>query len=173
VAGGKLTTMRSMGEEAVDRLIDLLRARGLDRPLRPCATRTRRLPGALRPPDLGDHELATDVKARLEHAYGARAGQVAAVAAANPALARRLSPDLPYLRAEVVFAARHDHAAEVEDVLRRRVPLFRDSLDQGLAVTEDVAHLLAEELAWPAARRDQSAAAYRRAVAASSAWRGE
>ena len=39
VAGGKLTTMRRMGEEAVDRLVDLLRSRGVDRPLRPCQTR--------------------------------------------------------------------------------------------------------------------------------------
>src|SRR5688572_11453511 len=115
VAGGKLTTMRSMGEEAVDRLVELLRARGVDRPLSDCQTRTRPLPGATHPPDLEGYELAGDVKARLLHAYGSRAGQVAALAAASEGQSRRLSPDLPYLRAELTFAARHDHALEVED----------------------------------------------------------
>jgi glycerol-3-phosphate dehydrogenase len=173
VAGGKLTTMRSMGEEAVDRLIEVLRARGIDRPLDRCVTRTRPLPGAAHPAQLGGYELAADVKTRLLHAYGARAGQVAALAAAHPTLGRRLTPDLPYLRAEVVFAARHDHAVEVEDVLRRRVPLFRDGQDQGLSVAEETARLLGEELGWSDARRARSLADYRAAVAASSRWRTE
>jgi glycerol-3-phosphate dehydrogenase len=173
VAGGKLTTMRRMGEEAVNQLVELLRARGLDRPVDRCVTRTRPLPGAIHPADLGTHELATDVKNRLAHAYGARAGQVAALAAANPALSRRLDPTLPYLRAEVVFGARHEHALEVEDVLRRRVPLFRDAVDQGLRVADETARLLADELGWSPARRERSLAAYRAAVATSSRWRNE
>jgi len=173
VAGGKLTTMRSMGEEAVDRLVELLRARGVDRPLDSCRTRTRPLPGAIHPADLDGYELSADVKARLQGAYGARAGQVAAMAATAPALARRLSPDLPYLRAELTFAARHDHALEVEDVLRRRVPLFRDAADQGLSVAEDAARILGDELGWTAARRARSVEGYRAAVEASSRWRSE
>jgi glycerol-3-phosphate dehydrogenase len=173
VAGGKLTTMRSMAEEAVDRLVELLRARGLDRPLGPCATRTRPLPGAAGPADLGGYELAADVRTRLQHAYGARAGQVAALSVARPALAGRLYPDLPYLRAEVAFAARHDLAFEVEDVLRRRVPVFRDSADQGLGVAEETARLLGEELGWSAARQARSVADYRAAVETSARWRQE
>jgi glycerol-3-phosphate dehydrogenase len=173
VAGGKLTTMRSMGEEAVDRLVELLRARGVDRPLAGCQTRTRPLPGATHPADLGGYELAGDVKTRLQDAYGSRAGQVAALAATSPALARRLYPDLPYLRAELTFAARHDHAVEVEDVLRRRLPLFRDSADQGLSVAEDAARILGDELGWTPARRTRSLADYRLAVEASSRWRSE
>jgi glycerol-3-phosphate dehydrogenase len=173
VAGGKLTTMRKMAEEAVDRLIDLLQARGVDRPLGPCLTRTRPLPGAAHSADLASYELAGDVKARLLHAYGGRAGQVAALAAASPAMGRRLAPDLPYLRAEIAFAVRHDLAVEVEDVLRRRVPLFRDAADQGLAVAEDAGRILGEELGWSSTRRERSVAEYRAAVAASSRWRSE
>jgi glycerol-3-phosphate dehydrogenase len=173
VAGGKLTTMRRMGEEAVDGLVELLRARGVDRPLGPCVTRTRPLPGGTSPPELSGYELASDVKHRLENAYGARAGQVAALAAAHPALARRLVPDLPYLRAEVTFAVRHDHALEVEDVLRRRVPLFRDAHDHGLGAAEETARVLGDELGWSPARRERSVAAYRAAVNASERWRRE
>lgn len=172
VAGGKLTTMRSMGEEAVDLLVDLLRVRGVDRPLAPCTTRKRPLPGAVRPlrAELDAHELAADVKTRLASAYGCRAPLVAALAVTHPALARRLAPDLPYLRAEVLFAVRHDHAATVEDALRRRMPLFRDAADQGLAAAGDAARLIGDELGWSEAQRTRNIDEYRRAVASSRAW---
>jgi glycerol-3-phosphate dehydrogenase len=173
VAGGKLTTMRSMAEQAVDQLIELLRDRGFDRALSPCVTSFRPLPGAARAPDLDGFELAGDVRAHLVATYGARAGQVAALAAGHEALARRLVPGLPYLRAEVTFAARRDHAFEVEDVLRRRVPLFSDAPAQGLEVAEDVAHLVGAELNWSPARRVRSLASYRAAVATAARWRQE
>jgi glycerol-3-phosphate dehydrogenase len=73
----------------------------------------------------------------------------------------------------VLFAVRHDLAVEVEDVLRRRVPLFRDASDQGIAAAEDVGRILAEELGWTPTRRERSVAEYRAAVAASSRWRTE
>jgi glycerol-3-phosphate dehydrogenase len=173
VAGGKLTTMRRMGEEVVDRLVDLLRARGLDRPLARCQTATRPLPGGGHPPDLDGHELAGDVRTRLESAYGARAAQVAALASTHEGLARRLVPDLPYLRAEVVFAARHDHALQLEDVLCRRIPVFRDTPDQGASVLEDVSHLLAAELAWSESTRTRNAERYRASIASATSWRAE
>lgn len=173
ITGGKLTTMRRMAEEAVDRLAELLRDRGLDRPIGACVTRTRPLPGGGEASSLGDHELADDVAERLRSAYGKRAAQVLALAAADERLASRLVSGLPYLRAEVLFAARHDHACEVEDVLRRRVPLFRDAPDQGLSVATDVAALLGSELGWSPARRDASVAAYRASVEASRRWLAE
>ena len=85
----------------------------------------------------------------------------------------RLVPDLPYLAAEALFAVRHEHALEVEDVLRRRVPLFRSDRDQGLGCAAAVADILAAELGWSPARREQSLAAYQEAVAASRRWRQE
>jgi glycerol-3-phosphate dehydrogenase len=173
VAGGKLTTMRRMGEEAVDRLVELLRERGVDRPLAPCSTATRPLPGGARAADLDDHELAADVRARLVTAYGGRAGQVATLAATHEPLAHRLAADLPYLRAEVVFAARHDRTVELEDVLCRRVPLFRDAIDRGLSVVEEVADLIGGELDWTPAQRARSVDRYRSVVATADRWRQE
>jgi glycerol-3-phosphate dehydrogenase len=172
VAGGKLTTMRRMGEETVDRLIELLATRGVDRPLARCSTRTRPLPGGDgAASSLDRHELGTDVRAHLVTAYGARAGQVLAMAAPDPSLAERLCPELPYLRVEALFAIRQDHACEVEDVLRRRVLLFRDDREQGLGVAGLVADMLARELGWSPARRARSLRAYEDAVARSRAWR--
>jgi glycerol-3-phosphate dehydrogenase len=171
VAGGKLTTMRRMAQEAVDRLADLLRARGLDRPIGRCQTATRPLPGGTHPPQLDGHELAGDVRTRLCSAYGSRAAAVAALAVGHEGLARRILPDLPYLRAEVVFAARHDHAVEIEDVLRRRVPIFRDAPDQGASALEDVSRLMGAELDWSEPRRARSVARYQEAAATARMWR--
>ncbi len=173
IAGGKLTTMRRIGEEVTDRLVELLRDRGLDRRLGACLTRTRPLPGGARTAALDDHELGSDVKERLRGAYGGRAGQVAALANTSELLARRLSPELPYLRAEVAFAARHDRVVEVEDVLRRRIPIFRDAPDQGLSVVDEVARIMGDELGWSPSRRAHSVHAYRTTVDASRLWRHE
>ncbi len=170
VAGGKLTTMRNMAEEAVDRLVDLLRDRGVDCRVDRCATRTRPLPGGVRPGNLDAYQLAPDVKARLLAAYGARAGQVAALAASSESLAGRLVPDLPYLRAEVAFAVRADRAVHVEDVLGRRIPLLRDTPDQGLSVADEVANAMGHDLGWSAEQRSRSIARYRAAAALARRW---
>ncbi len=171
VAGGKLTTMRRMAQEGVDQLVELLRARGVDRPIGRCVTRHAPLPGTATPlPTLEDHELAPDVRSHLLDSYGARAAMVLAIAVGRDDLCARLVPDLPYLRAEIVFAARHELAVEVDDVLRRRVPLFRQMDDQGLRVLDDVAAMLAHEFNWSAARRDFSVAAYRKVVDLSRRW---
>jgi glycerol-3-phosphate dehydrogenase len=174
IAGGKLTTLRRMGEEAVDRVVEALHAGGFERALGPCATPERPLPGGGSPPaTLAEADLAPDVAARLATAYGGRADEILAPAQASADLSRRLDPELPYLRAEIVHAVRAEHARSVEDVLRRRVPLYRDARDQGLAAAEDVATILARELAWTPERRARSLADYRAAVARSRRWRAE
>jgi glycerol-3-phosphate dehydrogenase len=181
VAGGKLTTMRSMGEQAVDRLIEVLRDRGFDAPLRPCSTQRRPLPGgegmdvqvSTALPTL--HELSEDVRLHLLSSYGMRAPSVMALAATlgPDGLHRRLVAELPYLVAEVLFAVRHEHARSVEDVLRRRLPLFRTDRDQGLGCVESVASVIETELAWDARQRVASVRAYRAAVDESRRWRDE
>jgi len=169
VAGGKLTTMRSMGEEAVDRAIAILHERGLEAALRPCQTRTRALPGAGKV-DLGSFALAPDIAAHLGETYGARVDQVLALVAADASLGRQLDAELPYIAAEIPFAIRSDLACEVEDVLRRRVPLALFSKTHGLDVAEETATLLARDRGWSVERRARSLAAYRAAIATSRLW---
>jgi glycerol-3-phosphate dehydrogenase len=169
VAGGKLTTMRSMAEDAVNRAIGILRDRGLKGGLRPCQTRTRPLPGAGKA-RLGSVDLAPDIAAHLGETYGARADQVLALVTADASLGRRLDPELPYLAAELLFAIRSDLACEVEDVLRRRVPLALFSKTNGLSVAEETADLLAIERGWSKERRAQSLLQCRTIVTASHTW---
>jgi glycerol-3-phosphate dehydrogenase len=174
VAGGKLTTMRRMGEDTVDLALRQLLAAGFEGAVTPCATATRPLPGSGPPPaSLSTTGLDTDVSDRLALAYGSRAGQVQALLAASPALADRIDPPLPYIWAEVVQAVRHDHARTIADVLTRRVPIFRDSPDQGLAAAPRVGAILGEELDWDGARRGRELAAYEAVVTRSRRWREE
>ena len=70
--------------------------------------------------------------------------ELGAAIAADRTLGQRLDPELPYVWAEVEFAARHDLARTVEDVLARRVPLLLVSRDQGLGVCDKVAGMLAQ-----------------------------
>ena len=66
-----------------------------------------------------------------------------------------------------------EHARAVADVLRRRVPLFRDARDQGLGAAERVAAILSDELGWPPTRRERALADYRSAVEQSRRWRDD
>jgi glycerol-3-phosphate dehydrogenase len=174
IAGGKLTTLRRMGEDAIDRVVDTLRAAGFEGPIGACATPDRPLPGgAGAPAALAAAALPPDVTARLASAYGSRAEAVVELARSSPDLAHRIDPELPYLRAEIVHAARSEHAREIADVLRRRIPLYRDARDQGLAAAEDVATILARELGWSPVRRERSLTDYRAAVERSRRWRSD
>ena len=167
VAGGKLTTLRRMAEETVDVVVDMLRAAGLERALAPCTTGQRPLPGGGAPPDLTTQR--PDVAARLA-TYGSRASAVLALAN-DPGLGSRIDPALPYLWAEVVHATRFEEARRLTDVLIRRLPLFRDAADQGLAAARRAARLAGDELGWSEARRDAELAHYREAVEVSRKWR--
>lgn len=172
VVGGKLTTFRRMAEQTTDLVVDLLRDRGVERAIGPCLTRERPLPGAGAPPSpFGDHELGDDVRAHLLATYGSRAADVLAEIDDAPELARRIDLELPYLWAEVVHAARAEHALDVDDALSRRVPLLRDARDQGLGAVEHAADLMARVLDWSPERRARGVERYRAAVASTRRWR--
>jgi glycerol-3-phosphate dehydrogenase len=172
VAGGKLTTLRLIAEQVVDRVVEILRNAGREEPIGPCVTATRPLPGAGGAPESQRaHELAPDVLERITSAYGARAGRVLALLSDAPDLARRIDPALPYVWAEVVHAARAEHARTLTDVLARRIPLLRDARDQGLGAAARAADLVGGVLDWSPARRTQAVADYQTAVDVSRRWR--
>jgi glycerol-3-phosphate dehydrogenase len=77
--------------------------------------------------------------------YGADAGEIR-VLAKDPALAKQLHPELPYIAAEVVWAARAEMARSVEDVLARRTRSLFLNARAAVAMAEPAARLLAAEL---------------------------
>ena len=155
VTGGKLTTYREMAEDTVDEVLRLLGRRARVR------TRRLRLHGAGSVPSRAD---ATTT--HLVGRFGTDADQVLALVAADPRLGEPLVPGLPYLRAEVVHAARAEMALDVDDVLDRRTRARLLDREGSMAAADDVATLLGAELGWDAAEVARRAERYRNALAA-------
>ena len=134
ITGGKWTTYRHMAEDCVDHAITLGRLPDLD-----CATKNLKIHGYAKEPE--------GLAAAEEHfaVYGADAAEIAELVR-DPRLAERLHPDLPYIGAEVVWAARMEMAHTVEDVLARRTRALFLNAGAARAMAEPVARLLAEEL---------------------------
>jgi glycerol-3-phosphate dehydrogenase len=131
IAGGKWTTYRRMAEDCVDQAATLASL-----PERTCTTRNLRIHGHCEDADRhGD--LAV---------YGADAAGIQALCQGEPMLAARLHPDLPYVMAEAVWAARFEMARTVEDVLARRTRALFLNARAARAVARHVAQVLAREL---------------------------
>ncbi len=158
VTGGKLTTYRRMAADAVDAVVTILGEGGRSR------TRHLRLFGGegIDPPvaalEPSEHE-------HLTGRFGTETGTVLGLVADDSRLGDPLVPRLPYLRAEAVYAARHEMAHTLDDVLSRRTRARLLARDDSARAAVDVADLLAPELGWSPAERDQQVASYRAAVA--------
>ena len=66
----------------------------------------------------------------------------------RPGLSSTLPGSKDYLAVEVAYAARHEGALHLDDVLTRRTRLSIESWDRGLAATKQVADLMGAELGW-------------------------
>jgi glycerol-3-phosphate dehydrogenase len=184
IAGGKLTTYRRMARQAVDETLKLMAELGEAVEVTRATTKARPLPGAegLAQPDLegvaaigrrlmDEHGLDVDTATHLCGVYGTRAPVIGARIKADRTLGERIDPELPYVWAEIEFAATHDLARTVEDVLARRVPLLLVGRDQGLSICERVADQLQAIHGWTAEQRAAMLDEYRAEVALSRRWR--
>ncbi|HVX23592.1 MAG TPA: glycerol-3-phosphate dehydrogenase/oxidase [Acidimicrobiales bacterium] len=89
--------------------------------------------------------------------YGTEADAVRQLAEERPELAEPVVPGLPYLGAEVVYAARAEMAQSLDDVLSRRTRALLQQARASAAVAGRVADLLAPELGWsPEQAADQA-----------------
>ena len=133
ITGGKWTTYRRMAEDAVDQAVLVA---GL--PESDCRTRKLRIHGWLKNMDSAD-PLAD---------YGSDAVHIRRLIDADPRLDERLHPALPYRKAEVVWAVRSEMAQTLDDVLARRMRALILDAAASIAIAEDVARLMAGELAY-------------------------
>ena len=69
-------------------------------------------------------------------------------------------PGLPYLAAEAVFAARHEMAVTLDDILSRRTRARLLARDDSAAAAPDVAALVGPILGWDDAERARQVKAY-------------
>ena len=160
ITGGKLTTWRRMAKMAVDRIVE---RDGRDAPCR-----TDEIPlGAPVDADSLPAVPGVDDESRAELAarYGHAAQLVLRLAEVDPALAQRISPELPDIAAEAAYAAGHEQAHTVADVLLRRTRL--GLLDAHRLCEPDaegprvVAEAMAGQLGWDSARVEREIQAWR------------
>ena len=151
IAGGKYTTYRVMARDAVDAV-----AHGLDGKVAPSCTDSVPLAGADGYIALWNsrHALARSSGlhvARIEHLlhrYGSLISEVLELIAADPSLGKPLTGADDYLRAEVVYAASHEGARHLDDVLARRTHVSIEAWDRGLSAAEEAATLMAGPMRW-------------------------
>lgn len=157
VSGGKYTTYRMMAEQTVDAVLGVLGDRPADRPTQ---TVTRRLIGAADRHTLDgiaaalapEAALAPAVAARLVARHGTQAPGVVALGS-ELGLLHGLVEGEDHLEAEVAWAARHELALSIDDVLSRRMRIVHELPDRAAAIAPRVAAILGAELDWDAARQ--------------------
>ncbi|HWF53494.1 MAG TPA: glycerol-3-phosphate dehydrogenase/oxidase [Solirubrobacteraceae bacterium] len=165
ITGGKLTTWRRMAKMAVDRLVER------DGRTAPCRTAEialglpiddRRLPRVEGVPETSYAALAAR--------YGHAAEKVLQTASERGELAQPMIAGLPDLLAEAPFAARHEQARSVADVVLRRTRLGllagREVCAPDSELPGRVARALAPELGWDAVRIGHEVERFREAAAA-------
>jgi glycerol-3-phosphate dehydrogenase len=173
IAGGKLTTYRVMGKDAVDAAVHSL-ARTAWGAVPASVTERVRLLGAdgyeARCNQVASLAEGSGLHpARVEHLlgrYGSLVDQLLALVAAEPRLARPLAGAEDYLAAEVVYAASHEAALHLDDVLTRRTRISIETFDRGVAAARPAAELMGEVLGWDEVRVKEEVDHYLRRVEA-------
>ncbi|HEV3468278.1 MAG TPA: glycerol-3-phosphate dehydrogenase/oxidase [Pyrinomonadaceae bacterium] len=165
VVGGKLTTYRSLAEEATELLF-----RQLGREAPPCATARTPLPGAavadfasFSDSFVNESVLPRPSAARLLSVYGARATEVERLAREHAALRSCISEETGSVGAEVVYAFRSELAETLVDCLMRRTMTGLNSR-LGLDAAARAAEAARQFLGWDDARAAREVEEYRRHV---------
>jgi len=169
IAGGKYTTYRIMARDAVDSAVH-----GLERKVpASCTDRVPLLGAEGYQAALNSRE---DTAARsglhvawVEHLlgrYGTLLPELLAMIDADADLGRPLDHAAGYLRVEAVYAASHEGALHLDDVLTRRTRISIETWDRGDGAAQEVALLLAPVLGWTASDISREVQHYRARVAA-------
>ena len=172
IAGGKWTTYRVMAKDAIDAAVS-----ALDGKIADSVTEDIALLGA------EGYQAAWNKRSkiarkfgvhtvRIEHLlnrFGTLTDELLDLISANPELAEPLPGADDYLAAEVVYAASHEGALHLEDVLARRTRISIEAWDRGVSAAPVAARLMAGVLGWDDARIEREVANYLRRVAAERA----
>ncbi len=169
VAGGKYTTYRVMAKDAVDEA-----TRALDGRVPGSITDDVPLVGAEGYHALWNqrHLLAARSGlhvARIEHLLhrqGMLIYDLLELVDKDPSLGRPVEGSDDYLQVEVVYAASHEGARHLDDVLARRTRLSIETWDRGVVAAESCARLMGGVLGWDDAQVEREVRLYTERVAA-------
>jgi glycerol-3-phosphate dehydrogenase len=176
IAGGKWTTYRIMAKDAIDAAVD-----ALDGKVPASVTQEISLLGAE-----GYHAAwnkrakiarAFGVhKVRIEHLlnrYGVLTDELLDLIRERPELGNPLPGADDYLEAEVVYAATHEGALHLDDVLARRTRISIEAWDRGVSAAPVAARLMADALGWTPEQEEREVSTYLKRVAAERASQNE
>lgn len=155
VAGGKWTTYRIMAKDAIDEAVAALDGR-----ISESVTENIGLLGA------EGYEAAWNKrskiakafgvhKVRVEHLlnrYGVMTDELLDLLRERPELIEPLPGADDYIQAEVVYAATHEGALHLEDVLARRTRISIEAWDRGVSAAPVAARLMGDALGWDTSR---------------------
>ncbi|MGB7415338.1 MAG: FAD-dependent oxidoreductase, partial [Thermosynechococcaceae cyanobacterium] len=161
--GGKWTTYRQVGEEYVDAAY-----KKLGRPVPPCHTREKPLPGAMDQTDSVRANAVTQYQSRLSLAaidhvfslYGAKAVEVLALAEKSPDLAEPIVPNLSDIKAQVVYAVQTEMAHTLVDICCRRTLMAMQG-NYGFDALPAITETLKKHCGWSEEECDRQIEAYR------------
>lgn len=131
ITGGKWTTYRKMAEDTIDRAAMVA---GVE--FHKTKTKNQRIHGWLKNVDRKDPL----------HVYGSDIIALEKLIKEDSSLKEKLHPNLPYIKAEVVWAIRNEWAQTIEDILSRRTRALLLDAQASLDVAPKVAAILAAEL---------------------------
>jgi glycerol-3-phosphate dehydrogenase len=133
VTGGKWTTYRKMAQDTMDKAIMLAGLKD-----HACVTTHLPLLGWQSPDALPYGDWLS--------VYGSEIPEIQSLILADPSLAQPIHPLVPYPMATVVWAARHEQARTLEDVLSRRTRILLLNAQAAMEAAPAVANLLSKEL---------------------------
>lgn len=172
VAGGKWTTYRIMAKDAIDEAVA-----ALDEKVPASTTEDVALLGA------EGYQAAWNKRSkiarafgvhrvRIEHLlnrYGTMTDELLDLIRERPELNHALPGADDYLEAEVVYAATHEGALHLDDVLARRTRISIEAWDRGVSAAPVAAKLMGDVLGWDDARVEQEVQFYLKRVIAERA----
>ncbi len=172
VAGGKWTTYRVMAKDAIDEAV-----RALDGKVSESVTENIGLLGAEGYEAAWNkrHKIARAYgvhRVRVEHLlnrYGVMTDELLDLVRERPELADPLPGADDYIGAEVVYAATHEGALHLDDVLARRTRISIEAWDRGVSAAPVAARLMGAALGWDEARIAREVALYLKRVEAERA----
>jgi len=151
IAGGKYTTYRVMGEDAIDAASEFIPAR-----VAPSITEKVPLLGAD-----GYFALVNQAERvgayyglhpyRVRHLldrYGSLIGEVLALASEEPDLLNPITEAPVYLQVEALYAVAAEGALHLEDILARRMRISIEYPHRGVDCAREVAEIVAPVLGW-------------------------
>ena len=167
IAGGKYTTYRVMGQDAIDAAAEFVPTR-----VAPSITEKVPLVGAdgyfalvNQTAHVGSHYGLHPYRVRhLLDRYGSLIGEVLAMASENgvvkPELLEPITDAPVYLKVEAVYAVVAEGALHLEDILARRMRISIEYPHRGVDCAREVAEVVAPALGWSAADVDREVETY-------------